>query len=294
MKFPGTSGSKRGFALIMTIMGALAVVVLAVEFHFAAWLEGMAVRYHKNGLKASALARSGLELGLYLLQEDEWESDSFEDLWAELDLQSAMGIPLGNGFVTVKIRDESGKINVNMADINEIRTIFRLLSVSRQKKGEITGLLMEGFDHEEGLKKLMKARPLPHVSAMIGVTGYQGYQAGPGLSAVLTTWGDGKINVNTATETALFALKPVQDTGVPERLVAALVGGRPYEKIEDVSALLKRELQIVPDALKGVFRVNSEYFRIIATGTADEVVSSVEAVILRSEKEGLRMASWSE
>ncbi len=294
MRFPKFSKNRRGFALLLTVLGAMAVVILAAEFHFTSWVEGAAVRYHLDGLRASALARSGVELAMYIINEDEREDDSFDDLWAKLDQQAAAGVPIGPGLVTIRIADESNKININKADISEVKTIFKLLSVNREKKGEITGLIMQGMDLETSLKKIMNTRPLTHLSAIAKETGNEGFQDGPGISSCLTVWGDGAINVNTATETVLFALKPFQDLGAPERLVASLVENRPFKNTDEAVAVLKQQVEVLPEGLSKALTVKSTFFRITATGMVRDVRVSVEAVVERTENDHLKIMSWSE
>ena len=72
-------------------------------------VEARAAANFRDDIKAYYLARSGVTFAIAVLEDDDKTYDALNESWA----QKLPPIPLGDGFVSVEITDEAGKINVN-------------------------------------------------------------------------------------------------------------------------------------------------------------------------------------
>jgi type II secretory pathway component PulK len=114
----------RGYVLIIVLIIITLLVSISGEFIVVAQTD---IGYNKklnNRLKASYLAKSGLQIGKILLYLDlrglgseqltgkstDKEIDSYNDIWA-LDLPE---MPFGDGTLMLKIIDENSKINLSV------------------------------------------------------------------------------------------------------------------------------------------------------------------------------------
>lgn len=110
----------RGVALVMVLLVVTLLSIVIIEFAYTTLVYSHLARNSVNGLQASLLARSGLNLGEAILITDaDPQVDSFlEDWcpepgpsWCRID-ESLLPVP-GNMRIRIQIVDESGKLNLN-------------------------------------------------------------------------------------------------------------------------------------------------------------------------------------
>jgi len=113
-----------GYVLIMVLIVTTLLVAVSGEFIIVAQTDIGYMRKLGNRMKASCLARSGIELSQYVLMADRMGVsgslysgkstskgvDSYNDIWA-FDFPP---IPVEEGTVTIKIVDENAKINLSV------------------------------------------------------------------------------------------------------------------------------------------------------------------------------------
>ena len=128
----------RGVALItvMLILAILAAIAGRVSFSNQAWL-----RQVGNGadfLQSALAVRAVQDWVGIILAEDDNESDSFRDAWA----QPLAPLPIGRGFVQGRVEDVQARINLNTlldekgaADREAVRRFKRLLRILELNPG---------------------------------------------------------------------------------------------------------------------------------------------------------------
>jgi type II secretory pathway component PulK len=118
-------GNQRGIALIITLLVVSLLAITVVEFSYSVEIDQRMARNALNGLQATLLARSGINMGeAFLLHDSELQFDAFTEEWCPLagpdgkscridETNSQLVIP-DNMRLRVQILDESGKVNINM------------------------------------------------------------------------------------------------------------------------------------------------------------------------------------
>jgi len=224
---------ERGVVLLF-VMGAVAVLtVIAVELASRATVD---VLLASRALRESAfrrLADSGTEVARGLLREP--EAKSF-DFWGERWNEEARFTLSDSESATVRIEDESGKINL-------VRT-----SGSAQEGTRLAHGIARVFEylrrHEPGRTEELRdaeARLIARLGLLPPAPGETPLKPDPlvtldglreaglslrqifgerGLSRFFTCFGDGKVNVNTAPRAVLYALDDEIDVSMADRIAS--------------------------------------------------------------------------
>lgn len=105
---------QRGMALLITIMTVSLLVAVTVMFHRRSWHSYLVANNFKIDTELKAVAESGINIGLALLQQDANKNnyDSLLDDWATLG-KDELGSLFGKGRLALEIVDLSGRLQVN-------------------------------------------------------------------------------------------------------------------------------------------------------------------------------------
>src|ERR1043166_9992226 len=116
--------NERGMAVVITLLVVALLTITVVEFTYSVEIDQHMTRNAINGLQASLLARSGINLGeAYLLHDDNFTVDAFTEEWCpgpddegrscKIDELNGQIVLPENMRLRVQIIDESGKLNIN-------------------------------------------------------------------------------------------------------------------------------------------------------------------------------------
>ena len=107
--------NERGIALIVTLMVVAILTIIVVEFTYSVQIDAHMARNALNGLQASLLARSGINLGeAVLLHDDNIKFDAYTEDWGNPEQLNSQFILPDNMRLRVQIIDEGGKLNLNL------------------------------------------------------------------------------------------------------------------------------------------------------------------------------------
>ena len=118
--------NERGIALVITLLVVALLAITVVEFSYSVEIDQRMARNALNGLQATLLARSGINLGEAFLLHDDIRSpvDAFTEEWCpspgpeaqscQIDESNSQVVIPDNMRLRVQILDESGKFNVNL------------------------------------------------------------------------------------------------------------------------------------------------------------------------------------
>jgi type II secretory pathway component PulK len=172
------------------------------------------------------------------------------------------------GRASYRLSDESARLNVNRATRDVLDRLLQELSVEKPARDTIIASIQDWRDPNEE-HRLNGAEsdyylglPVPYrsknadfdvVDELLQVQGvtpeiFHGRPGTPGLVEFLTTWGNGAVNVNTASPVVLRAM------GLAPAEVDLLVGRRPYADLSELPPGLRRGSQ----------RTRSDTFRVEA------------------------------
>jgi general secretion pathway protein K len=101
-------------ALLITVMTVALLLAVTVEYHKTTWNKFLVSHNYRVGVQLKAVADSGINLAVAVLQSDgvENQNDSFLDAWASLQDEQFDGL-FPTGILRVKVDDLSGRLPIN-------------------------------------------------------------------------------------------------------------------------------------------------------------------------------------
>ncbi|NVM21201.1 MAG: type II secretion system minor pseudopilin GspK [Desulfobacterales bacterium] len=310
--------NSRGVALILTIMIVGLIVALTIQFNRDMRAHVVSTGNIGHGLKALYAAKSGTSCGLGMLMEDSQEVDTLSDLWAVDD--NLAGISAGSqalfpgGRFKLKIEDLSGKIQINSLvnkdgnyDIEQQDVLTRFLSLKEfgletEEADDIVAAIKDWIDTDGDVTSFgaeddyyrslerpyhCKNGQLDSPEELLLVKGitrelFYGTEGRPGISAYISVFGDGKININTAD---IMVLKSLHDE---MNVMADLVVEERNKDTTDLSG--QWFTTFITDPMQYVV-LKSRYFRITSDGYTGKIMRRAVAVVER-KKEDFQTLSW--
>jgi general secretion pathway protein K len=293
--------------LVLLVLSLLVTLILGFDADARRELKEAAV--FRDGFKAAALTRSGIQTARAMLRRDialEKQAgrsyDALTDIWA----MPISGKVVGDGVLSISIEDERGKLNLNdlarpMDAKLRADTIlrFKRLCALIQIGPEIIDAVVDWVDADDvpeknGAEKLyyeslhppyrpanMALQTLDELHLVKGMTAEIVHRLARYVT-VYPTVSDGWINMNTVDPMVLEVLTP----RITPALALAVVQARPFRTMQDVDHVVEfgpvaKELQ-----LTGAYTVESEYFTIRTSVTANEATQNARAVVRRARTDG--------
>lgn len=304
--------NKRGVALVLVIMVVGILTAVTLQMNRSSRAEVYEAANLSDHVRLLYIAKSGFNAGVGLLLLDRNHFDALYEDWADTDLIAAKSKALfKEGHFEVPIEDESGKIQINRLvtgsafneDIRGIMTRLLMLpefGLEERQVGEILEAVKDWIDKDDettgtgGAESAYyrtldqpyaaKNGPLDCIEELLMIKGvtkelYYGTRETPGLSRLLTVYGDGRINVNTAPLLVLRTLSKDMDIEA-----AKSMDEYRREKDRDLSdpawyRTVPRMTNIQIDAR--LITTTSSTFRIISRGRLHGMSQTVSGVVVR-------------
>lgn len=286
--------NQSGYVLTIALFLIFAISVFALAAGGIVSSDLFATRKYESSMQAGFLARAGVEKALQVLKHDEPAFDSLNEEWRNGE-SSFKDVDINGGVfnVTYKIDglekygivDEESKVNINNASFD------MLMSLPSLGEDETKKII-------ESRKRLLFQRPFELVSR--GIISEDLFIGQDGLENLVTVWGDGKININTAPRHVLDAvpnlLQNEIDTIISYRRGSDGIQGTSddgiFKSINDFTGLSGIRFE-KPDS---VFKVTSSNFFIVSEGTIRSKSplkgkKIIEAVVQRNGT-GLVIKHW--
>jgi general secretion pathway protein K len=296
--------------LVLTLVVITILAVLVLEFNYLMRVEAEISGNYRDSLKAYYLANSGVNFAHLLLRDDEDLScDSLDEDWALAKPPLAME----EGAVTFQIIDECGKININSLFTKEgkidekkkamLERLFEVLEIDRG----LVDVICDWIDKDDEVRDFgaedsyysnlenpypCKNSPLNTVDELFLLKDFNdevfyGKEKERGsLDAYLTTYGDGKININTAPGIILQALHPDVDASLAQEIVEH----RPFKKITDLKEVFGIDDRIYNE-ISPLITVKSNFFSVSSQGALGEVRKRIKTILERKDK-NLEIKYW--
>jgi len=308
---------QRGIALLATMLAIALMTILVVDFATSSALGYRSAANQANELRALYLARSGIQVGIAVLERDSISDalqktpyDSLHDVWAV----QVPPIPVEGGLVSVSIIDEARKLNINQLYNMRTRRID-------DKFAQVIARLFEGIGVSTDLIPIMadwldpdsvespggaeadyylrltppyepRNGQMPTVGdlrALKGVNDAIFMQ----LAQYLTTAPEERVNANTASPEVLAALTP-ELSNSPE-LVKEIVLAREYRPFLAVTDIANLPgLGQFAAHLTPLLTTRSSYFTIIGQGEFAGARRRIYAVFRRNANGSAMLISWHE
>lgn len=292
--------SEKGVALILTLLITAILVTLIVEVNYSTQVDLMIAGNFRNDLQAHYLAKSGINIAISYLKYDleNTDTDNLDEDWAK----PYPPVPVGDGFVNVRVEDENAKIDVNKVLDEKLGPIIqRALSILFERADvdmEILNAIFDWIDPDvEGEAEDdyygsldppygCKDGPLDILSELLMIRGVtdEVYEK---VSKYLTVHSNGRININTVGKEVLMCLDEGIDEGIAEGIIEYRME-TPFERqnlVEDLKALINNDE--VYTRISPIIDVESNAFSITSTGRVERVEKAIRAVI---DREGERIS----
>lgn len=309
-----------GVALITVILIISILVAAALELNRSSRTDIYQAANISDGLKLTYIAKSGFYGAAALLINSSNAYETLRDDWANAGALSARSKSLfPNGYFMVRIEDEKGKIPLHKlvsggvvnADVKDV--LLRLLKqpefdLNERKAVEIVDAIIDWIDADDVVSVsgaessyyaslvtpyAAKNAPLDCIEELLMVRGinnelFAGTKEKPALGQLVTIYGTGAININTAPKMVLRALSPDITVEWADKMDEyrksksndlSSVGW--YKNVSGMG-----NVTIKPELIEVT---KSNYFRIYATGVADKMEQNISGVMQRSP---FRVISW--
>jgi general secretion pathway protein K len=305
-------------ALVTVLLIVGAIVAVSLELNASSRAEIHETANIRDRLKAATIARSGFEFARSIVSEQEADFDALSSKWAGSDALSAFSASLfEDGHFKIQVEDESGKVPVNRlvaegsynAEIRDL--LVRLLGqpefgLGPDRAVQVVNAVKDWIDADSDLTEPAgKDRREPYPSKngdidsleeLLLVRGispeiFYGNDKAPGLIHLLTLFGEGKININTAPLAVVRALSPQMTADLAEQIDSyRKAQGRDlsdpswYRKIPACSGI---------NISSGLITTKSRHFKIRSTGFMNGISGTVTGIVQRGEKPGeLQVVFW--
>lgn len=310
--------SERGVALLAVLLGVALMTLIVVDFAMTSGLGFVSAANQANELRASYLARSGVNVGLGLLAADarakaqsqtttSSPNENLNDVWAA----PFPPMPLEGGVVSLTIVDEDRKLNLNAMVQNgvqnqpailRIQRLFTILDVNVDLVQGIIdwitpvggGALGGGGDYYLGLKPPYQPRygAMPTMGDLQMVKGFNEAifnRVSPFLTVMPVT----TVNANTAPPQVLASLEPelMEDQKLVQEIVEARAI-RPFSQTTDITNL--PDLGQIGQRLAKDVTTRSQFFTINGTGTYAGARKIITATFHRETNGIGTLAAWHE
>lgn len=313
----GRARADRGVALLATMLAVALMTLLVVDFATTVSLGYRSAQNQADELKALYLARSGIGVGLALLEQDSFHdmlstmpSDALNEPWA----QPIPPIPLAGGTVNVSVVDEARKLNINQLynpqnhDVDTtVEGIFarlaELIGISGNVVPEVEDWLDPDSIESPGgaeeayylqLKPPYEPRngPMPTIADLRALKGMDD-QTFLKLANYVTVSQETTININTASPEVIAALSPefADNPKIVQEIVAMRLI-RPFSNITDVGNL-PGVGQFFSD-ISSDLGTRSDYFTIIGEGDFAGARHRVYATFQRNTNGSAALTAWHE
>lgn len=132
----------RGVALLLVLWLIMLLASLLAAFAFTARIERLQERSASRGLIAEQAARAGMEYALTRVQGSDparlWRPDGRSYHWAFAGAQ-----------VELRLSDESGKVDLNAADLELLARLFEALGGDRAQAGALAAAIVDWRDGDD-------------------------------------------------------------------------------------------------------------------------------------------------
>ena len=326
--------NKNGSVLIISLSILAILVIFALGLGQRAAMGLRISRYQRDSLKALSLADSGINRMIFEIMNDTTaDYDSLKDSWvnnetvfkkiafendtsnfAKVGYLKQNSASYGEDFI-YGAQDEESKICINRIDASgqdEIKEALILAGLPELDAEEIKKVIAEWINtaaETEPEKKIFKNEPLKQKQELLlilefyyknkGTDNYSltALQTFNKIKYLFTVFGEGKININTASEDVLkiigraAAKAGAIDAGYADSLATQIIEFRdgangPFtdQTAVDTFAPPKIEEKNIFDAIKSNFCLKSNFFMIEVSAQADQTYKNISSVYDKDKK----------
>lgn len=303
--------NQKGMALLLVLVVVALLSSLLIEFSFSSLVDLRATETFRDRTKAYYLARGGVEAARTILVTDDNEFDHPSEFWGE----ELVNIPAGDGDVSLRISDLSGRFNVNtVADNrgNPLPGYYRFVELCKEaleldsvQAAELADSLVYWFNADKtvttpddvyyaGLNPPYSRRggKLLSLDELQLIRGFSA-RIYNGLKPYLRVVGNDRINLNTAPGVVLYSSQFSAQEGTIEIMldpadIDAIVEYRrqtPLQQVNDLAQVEGLGDRWVAAWVSGSVDVKGDVYRIESLGRINDGTRQATAVVRKQGNE---------
>lgn len=268
---------REGVALILVLVVTALLSLLVIEFAYIMRADTRVSEYRQNDRKAYHLGRGGVILATHVLRMDSPLVDSLNDIWAG----EFPPVEEEHGMVNIRISDEDGKINVN-----------RLVNESGGTDADVHGMLgrlLEITGSEAAADSVASELLARDGGAFFTKKEILDIPGAEGIFEYATIYTDGKININTASETVLEALSGSIDSALAKEIVSYRESS-PFGSLSQLARVPGVSEEVMRE-ISALAKVSSDVFTIEVSVSSCGRVKNIVSVVRRSGDD-IRVLYW--
>ena len=144
--------SQNGIALLMVLWVLTILMVIVLSFSFMARTETQSTISFKEGIEKKFLAEAGIERGIMEMFYRDMNKNQVlvlegSEIW-NID-GTPYKTPFGNGYYTVKVVDESGKLDINVVSDILLKNLLMNLGIEEENADIIVDSIMDWKDLDD-------------------------------------------------------------------------------------------------------------------------------------------------
>lgn len=317
---------KRGSALIIALWAIVLLSMLVSSLAYQMHLEARLASHYRKRMKARHLALGGIEWAKFMLYKSNGSSQDDEDEYGEQfyfhlqNIQNAVGIngmtqELGEGQFTVDILPEQGRRNINTLTEDDWREMLEQAGLPRDRWSEFIDPFMDWIDADNNNRRKgaeendsfykdkdyeVKNAPIDTIDELLLIKNWtrELLYGGPGLddgdppilgiARWVTTWGDGKVNINTASADVLQTMPELDEFDIEQILerrtgIDEITGTEDdgFRSAQEVTSLIGADASFA----NRITTNDKRYIRVKSTGEVGGVTATVWCVYLFSNRD---------
>ncbi|UCD15542.1 MAG: general secretion pathway protein GspK [Candidatus Omnitrophota bacterium] len=305
---------RKGFFLVFSLGVLVLLSLFCLGLGFRTYIQTRTTKLFLNKQRAFYLAVSGVKIARKVLEEDARAVDHLQEDWAKsIDEDIKFSSPEKEGTLSIRIEDESARINVNIMaekmfieereeELTSIIKLFESRGVenAKEKIFYILDYIDEGYEPRLGnsdSKDEIKNDELSVQEELLLVKNISGEDYDK-IKDFITVFGDGKMNINTVTEEMLGVLvnEQLKRQILTKRYGANFIEGDEDDEYYDTGSLVNLKDTYKPEKpddkeqLEG-FAVSSHFFRIISEADVEGVKKKITCVM---NKDSGKILYWYE
>ncbi|HWR68356.1 MAG TPA: type II secretion system minor pseudopilin GspK [Desulfomonilia bacterium] len=251
--------NRKGVVLILVLSMVALFTAMIVAFSADESLDIELAYNFRDSVQAQYIARGGVEAALAILSEDDAGHDSLDEQWAQFaEYAASASAYLEGAQLSGGISDESGRIDLNSLAKNDGNREFRVeqfkrlftllrIDINDDELNDLVNAIIDWIDadsetelgaEDEYYQTLeppyhCKNAPLDSIEELLLIKGMKrefltGTENYEGIRNFVTVGTDGKININTASETVLQTLSDE----IGEDVVSSILDCRPFQSAD--------------------------------------------------------------
>lgn len=320
--------NQRGVALIIVLWITVLLTVMAGGFIAIVRVEARAVSNYKDESQAYLLARSGINIAIEELINLKTNARNIEvvankERWVLDGSPKRISVGL-DGFIEIKVSDESGKVDLNKADSMLLKRLLVGLEIKETERNMIVASILDWID-ENNLHRLNGAEddyyrslsepyeardaPMSIIEELLWVKGVtpdlfygseveevdglvlgEESEGRAGLAVLFTVFTNKiRVNVNTAPFEVLISIP-----GVDKESAIRIIEARKKRNFGSVNDLAALGVRLAPGISKSIAFTSDGFYTIEATGGLEDSPQSysIKAVVKISGSAPERIIYW--